>query len=63
MYVGTLDCHTCDVLLCFKVTTWKTKEAIGENYYKATGGNYHTHGRHVIPAQSVVMKKQEDNRR
>ena len=61
MHGGTHDCHTCDVSCCFKVTTWQTKEATGQNYYKATGGNYHTHAKHVILAELVAMKKQREN--
>ena len=34
----------------------KTKEATGQNYYKATGGNYHTHEKCI-----VVKEKQEEN--
>ena len=61
MHGGTCDCHTCEVSLCFKVTTWQIKEPTGLNYYKGTGGNYHTHDKCVVLAESMVMEKQEDN--
>ena len=47
----------CDVSLCFKVTTWHTKEEVtGQNYHIAIGDNYHTHSKCIIQADSVVKR-------